>query len=100
MRKTTEAGQNRFAKILFLINDLRHLRRRYNLELELGLFFQFNEDITNELFWFLENGTVKSAKDVPAHFRNDEGTGPKLDCSVGGSYFLIVIINCIASIPT
>ena len=31
-----------------------------------------------ELFWFLENGKVKSSKDVPASFKNDDGSGPKV----------------------
>ena len=30
-----------------------------------------------ELFWFLENGKVKSTKDVPATFKNSDGSGPK-----------------------
>ena len=47
------------------------------------------KDSPSEAFWFLEDGVVKSSKDVPDHFKNDEGTGPKLDCSVGGLYYKI-----------
>ena len=43
----------------------------------------------NELFWFLENGKTHSAARVPAQFQNPDGTGPKLDCSVGGLYYKI-----------
>ena len=44
---------------------------------------------SNECFWFLENGKINSAKEVPQHFQNSDGSGPKLDCSVGGLYYKI-----------
>lgn len=48
---------------------------------------------TVEAFWYLEDGIVKSAKEVPSHFKNDDGSGPKLDCSVGGLYYKIYADN-------
>ena len=42
-----------------------------------------------EAFWYLENGLVKSSKEVPPHFQQSTSNSPQLDCSVGGLYYKI-----------
>ena len=42
-----------------------------------------------EMFWYLENGIVKSSKDVPPQFQQPGNPSPQLDCSVGGLYYKI-----------
>ena len=42
-----------------------------------------------EMFWYLEKGVVKSAKDVPVQFQQPGNPSPQLDCSVGGLYYKI-----------